>query len=584
MLHVKGSPASFVGNPLLLGAEPELIDWRWMMSAIRRRLGTIIKLTLVCAGLAAVYVVLRPAVYTAHTHLLLTNLKLTFSRDDALFAESLPDPSFLETQMQIMRSEKIALSVVDRLRLNEAEQPDSEGVLQRLRATAVAQVTSLLSRETAREGEESGPLTDILRSVAGYLTPAMAAAEQGEGEARRDAMRRLQSDTSIERVGMSNIVMVRYTAADPEQAAQVANEMARAYVDDQVAARIEAAQSASIWMRERLRDVGPKTRIIAQAASPSEKSNPRGLLIIAIAAFAGCGFGISFALLRQMLDLTVQSPELVVKATGVEFLGVVPLLRGWRFKQWRMPLRRDGATVLRTPPITAYASTHPLSTVGQTLNHAKVVIDGVLGSQTPRLIGVTATFAGEGSSTIAANLAHVIAARGERVLLIDGNRVDGSLSSTLLRRPREGLIACLAAGPDALQDHVQVDPADGMHFLPIGHTSKRGTVPPIWTEAMQGLLKAAADSYDYVVCDLAPLSSVAEVRAAARYLGGILLVVGWRQVEAEHLRVGVLSAGIVRDKIFGAVLNKVDVQALRRTGSPTGAFLWRATGRAGARG
>ena len=35
MLHVKGNPANLVGNTLLLGGEDEIIDWRWMLSAIR---------------------------------------------------------------------------------------------------------------------------------------------------------------------------------------------------------------------------------------------------------------------------------------------------------------------------------------------------------------------------------------------------------------------------------------------------------------------------------------------------------------------------------------------------------------------
>lgn len=574
MLHVKGNPANLVSNALLLGGEDEAIDWRWMLSAVRSRLGLIVKLMLLAASLAALYVVVRPVTYTAHTHLLLTNLKLTFSRDDALFAESLPDPSFLETQMQIMRSEKIALAVIDRLRATERDEPPKPSLLQRLREDAAARIGALAAPASATAAET--PLDAILRGTAEALQPAAGQEPDNPDEARRKAMKLLQTSYSVDRVGMSNIVVVRSTDPDPERSARIANEVARAYIDDQVAARIEAAQSASIWLRERLRDVGPKTRVIAQAAPPTEKSNPRGLLIIALAALAGGSLGLTYALLRQMFDRTVQSPEQVVRATGAQCLGIVPRLRGpGLLTRWRERLRGRRAP-LRRLSIADYASTHPSSTFAQTLSHAKVAIDLGLDPRAPRCIGVTAAFAGEGTSTVALNLAHLLASRGERVLLIDGNGADPGLTRRLLRRPQDGLAECLAAG-GLSAGAVQVDPADGMHFLPFGRTDAPRTAP-VWTDAMRGLLAAAGRDYDTVICDLPPLARIAEARAAAQYVSGVILVAGWRQVEADHLRVGVAQGGLIREKLLGVVLNRVDVAAFRRTGSPAAAFLWRASG------
>ncbi|GAA0281284.1 hypothetical protein LNAOJCKE_1317 [Methylorubrum aminovorans] len=575
MLHVKGTPANLVGNALLLGYEEEIIDWRWMLSAIRRRLSFIVKLMLLAAALAALYVVMRPVTYTAHTHLLLTNLKLTFSRDDALFAESLPDPSFLETQMQIMRSEKIALAVADRLRSSEGSEAPSPGLLQRLREEAAARIGALAT--ATPEGGTETPLDAILRDAAEALRPVAAGEASDPDGARRTAMRELQANYNVDRIGMSNIVMIRAAALDPERAARIANEVARAYIDDQVAARIEAAQSASIWLRERLRDVGPKTRVIAQAAPPTDKSNPRGVLIIALAALAGCSLGVTYALLRQMFDRTLQCPEQLVRASGTQCLGIVPRLRGaGLLARWRERLRRRG-TPLRPLSIADYAATHAASTFAQTLSHAKVAIDLGLAPRAPRCIGVTAAFAGEGTSTVALNLAHLLASRGERVLLIDGNGADPGLTRRLLRRPQDGLVECLAAG-GLSAGAVQVDPADGMHFLPFGRTDAPRAAP-VWTEAMRGLLAAAGRDYDTVICDLPPLARVAEARAAAQYVSGVVLVAGWRQVESEHLRLGLAQAGLIREKLLGAVLNRVDVAAFRRTGSPAAAFLWRASGR-----
>lgn len=552
MLHVKDP---MIG---LAGAAPpadEPIDWRWMLNAVRRRRLSVVVMMILCMAAASAYVVTRTNTYTAQTLLHLTNLKLTFSRDDALFAESLLDPTFLETQMQLMRSEKTAFTVVDTLQLASTEPP-----------------------------EPAGGLTLWLRDIkAGYASVVPSQPRRGpEVDARREAVKALQRGFTVERVGMSNIVTLRYTAPDPDQAARIVNEIARAYVDDQSAARIESAQSASIWLRERLRDVGPKTRIVARALAPTEPSDPRGFLLVGLAGLIGATFGVSGALVRQLFDRTVRTPEQVVAASGAECLGFVPKLKVRRF--FRRARRGPGAEgALPDAPLLSWAARNPASSAASTLSHAKVVIDGGVGHAGPRWIGVTSTFPGEGASTVAANLAQLIAARGQRVLLIDCDAANRTLSKTLSPEPRTGLIECLDGTGTPLSAAVQHDEASGMHFLSIGQGVKGGQIPTVWSAGMGTLLGSTGASYDYVICDLPPLASVAEVRASARYLTGFFLVVGWGRLESEHLRIGVGAAGAFRDKLLGVVLNRVGIPDLGRTGSPVAAFLEQAAATAAAR-
>jgi Mrp family chromosome partitioning ATPase/capsular polysaccharide biosynthesis protein len=550
MLHVKGSSIGFPGSPALDPPAADPIDFRWMLSAVLQRRTSILLIVILCMAAAATYVVVRPGSYTAQTHLQLTNLKLTFSRDDALFAESLLDPTFLETQMQLMRSEKIAFGVVDNLRMASAAPTEPSmglagGLMGKLRGLLPASLPS----ETAQ------PRTD-------------------EGDARREAMKRLQRSFAVERAGMSNIVTLRYTAPDPTEAAQVVNEIARAYVEDQTNARVESAQSASIWLRERLRDVGPKTRVVARALPPTETSNPRGILLVGLAGFIGAGFGISLALLRQLFDRTVRTPEQVVSASGAECLGFVPRLKIRRLP-WRIRRGAPAQGALPVVPILCWASQNPASSAASTLDHVKVAIDGALGRPEPRWIGISATFPGEGASMIAANLAHLIAARGERVLLVDCNCTNPSLSRTLTPGARTGLIGCLGDEEECLADAVKEDATDGMHFLPIGEPHPGGRIPTIWSSGMGRLLGSLAPSYDYILFDLPALITVAEVRAASRHLNGFILVVEWGRTNEEHLRIGIRSAGAFQDKLLGVVINRVGAPDLGRTGSPAAAFLKR---------
>ncbi len=225
-------------------------DFRWMIQSLYRFRMSVIALSLAFGALAAMYVVQREPTYTATALLQLTNLRLNFNREDAFFAETQTDPNFLETQIQLLRSARVALSVVDNLKLGEQEAPP-----------------------------RGFNIADAVRDFVRNLRPG-AADEQsvvpGVSDARLNALKILQRGFKADRIGLSNVVQIEFTSDDPEKAARILNEYANAYIMDQNAARVEAAQSASSWLRERLRDVGPKTRVIAPALPPTDKSKPVG--------------------------------------------------------------------------------------------------------------------------------------------------------------------------------------------------------------------------------------------------------------------------------------------------------------------
>ena len=92
-------------------------DLNWMISAILQRRKLLVVLPLIFMAIAVTFVLFRPSSYTASTQLQLTNLRLTFVREDAFFAETQPDPSFLETQLQIIRSDRVAMTVLTNLKM-----------------------------------------------------------------------------------------------------------------------------------------------------------------------------------------------------------------------------------------------------------------------------------------------------------------------------------------------------------------------------------------------------------------------------------------------------------------------------------
>lgn len=554
MLQANNAPPAESFGMLAAPAAQDELDLSWLFGAIRRRLWSIIALMVIGTGIAVAYVALRPANYSAATQLQLTNLKLTFSRDDAFYAESLSDPTFLETQIQIIRSDKVALAVVDSLGLANALTDGSDE-----KAGKLEFLSGVI--------EAFGPVRNLFAGAPGSNENQAESPPELATDPRREALSRLQRNYSVERVGLSNIVEIRYTARNRDAAARGANGVAQAYIADQQAARIEAAQSASIWLRERLRDVGPRTRIVAAAAAPKDKSDPRGVLIIAIGCVAGGVVGVALALLRQFLDRTARTPEQAEGAVGAECLGVVPKLRAARAA--KSPAPAEANAVAPGGRLMNEAGNRPFGKLALTLQNAKAAVDDKCVVVRARCVGVTSTYSGEGTSTIAVNLARRLALLGERVLLVDCNFARPTLSMSLDPAGGAGLRELACSKSKTLEPFLRSDPASGMKFLPVG--SEPGG-PALWGDETPRFIDLSSNSYDYVVCDLPPLASIGEVRASAPHFDAFLLVLKSGTVEIDHLKAGLKASGAFREKIAGVILNKARPADLKGAFSPGAAF------------
>src|SRR4029077_3222976 len=85
----------------------------------------------------------------------------------------------------------------------------------------------------------------------------------------------------------------------------------------------------------------------------------------------------------------------------------------------------------------------PLSAFAEAFRSIKVAADIVGARKNNKVIGVTSTVAGEGKSTIAANLAQLIAHSGKQVILLDGDIRNPSISRSLAPDSNVGLLQIL---------------------------------------------------------------------------------------------------------------------------------------------
>jgi polysaccharide biosynthesis transport protein len=247
--------------------------------------------------------------------------------------------------------------------------------------------------------------------------------------------------------------------------------------------------------------------------------------------------GVGIAFLREFLDRSIKTPEILEAATDVPVVGTIP-----PFKANKQPL-----PVAEQPRTSAAEAFRKLRT-----NFAFLGVD-----RDGLCCVVSSPSAGDGKSTVAANLAIALAQAGQRVVLIDADLRKPTLHKIFRAPQRVGTTTVLldhASVHDALQ-HLGPD-------MPSILTA--GQLPPnpselLGSRRMQDLLVELRGDYDVVLVDCAPILPVTDPMVVSRFADGILLVARagtTTRDQAQAARAACAKAGA---QVFGTVMNATTV-------------------------
>jgi Mrp family chromosome partitioning ATPase/capsular polysaccharide biosynthesis protein len=356
-------------------------------------------------------------------------------------------------------------------------------------------------------------------------------------EARHEAMlARLRANINASRIGATQIIAVGAKAMTAKGAARLANEVANAFVRDQN--ETNALITTNAWLRERIKVLGPTLRVISTAVVPGRPDGPNPFNILALSILTGAILGAGAGIVFALLDRRLVSAEQIALITPAECFGYVPRLGA--------PHGRGDAPAGDAPPLG-----RQLSRLNDVLRCARLAALQRAGGGIP-LVGVTSCQQREGKSMIAMHLAKLIAAEGRRVLLIDAAR-DPKLTRYLAADVREGLKEVLT-GEASASEAIWPDIEPFLDFMPAGVA--RNDIDTRWIELPHLLAKLGQRATDWVVLDLPALAPIADVRAAAQGLNGILLIVEWGRTGERRLREALRALGPARAKLLGVIVNR----------------------------
>jgi capsular exopolysaccharide synthesis family protein len=273
------------------------------------------------------------------------------------------------------------------------------------------------------------------------------------------------------------------------------------------------------------RTVSVSNNKVVEPARPLGQVAPVRRNIWALGIGGGFMFPILLISLLQALNTRVRNVDDIRKHTRVPLLGLINYDNG----------------------------KHPVAVTGQ----SRTVISEMfrliranlqfIGSRTPiRTILVTSSVSGEGKSFVSLNLAITLALAGKRVLLLELDMRNPRIHRTLglSRDPERGITRYLSDDRVDWRELLRSSEVEsGLDIITCG------LIPPNPSELLMGdrierLFREAAEAYDYIVVDTAPVGLVSDALLLNRLADTTLYVVRKGITRLAHLEIIEEAAGL----------------------------------------
>jgi polysaccharide biosynthesis transport protein len=192
------------------------INFGLLLDFARRRFWVVAFSVLLMCGVGFTYFMLVPAPYTAKAILKVDTRKFQLFQQQVNLGDDAG--AALESHLEALKSENLALRVIDKLRLAD----DSEFGT----AAAIPIISHLIDKGRAQ-------------SAAWRV---------------RNALRIFEKLYTVEPKGLS-LIGIDFESANAERSAEVANAIAQAYIDEQLDAKYEITREGSRWLEGRIKEL-----------------------------------------------------------------------------------------------------------------------------------------------------------------------------------------------------------------------------------------------------------------------------------------------------------------------------------------
>lgn len=303
-------------------------------------------------------------------------------------------------------------------------------------------------------------------------------------------------------------------------------------------------------------------RTVDSARVPEAPSKPNVPRNIALGMFMGLIAGIGLAVVLDILDNTVRTPEEAQQLTSLPSLGLVPLMgEASEVKPAagkRLPVKTGTGRPNTSLGLVAYG--RPKSEVSEAYRALRTSVLLSAFGRAPKVILLTSPLPQEGKSTTSVNLGIVLAQKGGKVLIVDADLRRPNIHRTFGVGSTAGLSTVLA-GSDSFEKAAIPSPIlPNLTILPAGPTPPQPS-EMLGSPLMRDLVQQWAKDFDHVIIDSPPVLSVTDAVLLSSVADAVILVIRSGQTTKEALRRSRNLLAQVNARVLGIVMNAVDLRS-----------------------
>lgn len=390
----------------------------------------------------------------------------------------------------------------------------------------------------------------------------------------------------------SSLLTVSVTASDPEQAAAIANSLAKQLIE--VSPTLQGQQSdiqqfvttqlASIQSQIKTNQAALDTLLAQASPSPAQSaeidtiqtrlatlqasytgllafssdsaanqltvvepavpnpnpSSPKIVVNVLIALLLGGLLGIGGAFLVDYLDDSIKSADDVERATGLATLGAIPKMR-----------LDSGKSQIYSLATLVY----PRSSVAESFRALRTNLE-FTGIDAPiATILVTSPLPREGKTTVATNLAVAFAQAGHRTVLVDADLRRPEVHKFFALDNRRGLTSILRSDDISIAD-VALGTEDANLRIVTSGPPPPNPAELLASTRMTVILERLKRSAEIVIIDSPPVNLVTDAAILIRQVDGAILVVDAGHTSRTAVRRAADSLSRVGGRVLGAAMNR----------------------------